>query len=164
MSGEVNVVARWRERALSLGRQGWRCAACTRVSLVRRRLCAGCGAAGPMARAPLAARGVIRAATPAGAAVEHLDQVTGRKAAVWVELDGGGALACLLSHADSIALLPHSRGQSVRLAVRRTALGGVGEGDPIAYGLKAALDLESRGVIKSQIEAARAARNSKDQE
>src|SRR5687767_4769318 len=96
---EHNVVARWRDRGLALGRKGWRCTGCGRVALVRRRRCGGCGGE-TIERGPLATRGVVRAASAAGGAVEHLDQVTGRKAIVWVELEGGGALPCLLGHAD----------------------------------------------------------------
>jgi hypothetical protein len=94
-------------------------------------------------------RGSVQAVTAAGASVEHLDQVTGRKPAVLVELAGGsGQLACLLQYADSVTLLPHLRGASVRLAVRRVPLGPLPAGEPIPYALKAALDLTTRLELK----------------
>lgn len=162
MSESANVVARWRERGLALGRKGWACPACGKLALVRRRLCTGCGSTEAMAPAPLAPRGVVRAASLAGAAVEHLDQVTSRKAAVWVELDGGGQLSCLIGHADSVSLFGELRGQPVRLAVRKMELGEGHGAAPLHYGLKVALDLDTRIVLKSRVEAARAAKQSKD--
>ena len=151
MSG-TNVVATWRDRAAALGRQGWRCAACGLVALARRRVCAACGAPARAERAALPGRGTVVALCAAGAAVEHLDQVTGRRAAVLVDLGGGQCIACLLAQADSIALLPALRGQPVRLAVRRMSL-AVPDGEPIPYGLKAAVDLETRGALKAQAKA-----------
>jgi len=75
--------------------------------------------------------------------------VTARKAAVWVELDGNaGQLACLLQHADSLTLLPHVRGAPVRFGLRRATLGPLPLGEPIAYTLKAALDLRTRVSLK----------------
>jgi uncharacterized OB-fold protein len=156
-AGFTNVVATWRERAAALGRQGWRCAACGRIALARRRVCATCGKPARAERAALPARGTVVALCSAGAAVEHLDQVTGRRAAVLVELGGGQHIACLLAHADSIALLPALRGQPVRLAVRRMSL-AVPDGEPIPYGLKAAVDLETRSALKAQAKAAKAAK------
>jgi uncharacterized OB-fold protein len=153
MSSGGNVVAAWRDRAALLGRQAWICGACGRPSLARRRLCAACGAPAEARREPLPRRGTVVALSAAGAAVEHLDQVTGRKAAVLVELEGGGRVACLLAHADSVSLLAHLRGQPVRLAVRRIPLAVAG-GDPIPYGLKAAVDLETRAAIKAKAAAA----------
>jgi uncharacterized OB-fold protein len=150
-----NVVATWRDRAGALGRQGWRCAACGRIALARRRLCAACGQPARAERAELPRRGTVAAVCNAGAAVEHLDQVTGRRAALWIELGGGARVACLLAHADSIALLGELRGQPVRLAVRRMSL-AVADGDPIPYGLKAAVDLETRIALKAKVKAAKA--------
>jgi uncharacterized OB-fold protein len=155
-ASDVNVVAAWRARTWALGRQGWACAACGRVSLARRRACAACGKAAGVRAVPLPGRGMVVALSPAGGAVEHLDQVTGRKAALLVELDGGQArIACLLTHADSLSLLPELRGQPVRLVVRRIPL-ALGDSEPIPYGIKAALDLETRGALKSKAAAARA--------
>src|SRR5690606_41517006 len=97
-------------------------------------------------RAPWPGRGAAAALSPAGAGVEHLDQVTGRKAAVLVELDGGARVACLLAHADSVSLMAELRGQPVRLAVRRAPLAG-GAPEPSAYGMTAALDPETRSPL-----------------
>ena len=58
-----------------------------------------------------------------------------------VELRGG-------AYADSVTLLPHLRGASVRLAVRRVPLGPIPPGEPIPYALKAALDLSTRLALK----------------
>jgi uncharacterized OB-fold protein len=146
---DVNVVARWRERSTLLGRDGWQCSACQQRSLVARRLCAGCGAEASMVRAAMPRRGRVAAACLAGAAVEHLDQVTGRKAALLVELDGGGRIACLLAQTDAVSLWPSIHDQPVRLTVRRMALGPIDEAEPIPYGLKAALDLETRAALKA---------------
>ena len=142
-----NVVATWRGRGALLGREGWRCGACQRLSLARRRVCTGCGAVDRAERAPLPRRGTVTALSVAGAAVEHLDQVTGRKPAVLVELEGGVRIACLLAHADGMTLAAAVRGQPVRLAVRRIAL-AIDASEPIPYGLKAALDLETRAALK----------------
>lgn len=158
---DADVVARWRDRALALGRQGWRCDGCGAVALVRRRRCAACGGEA-IARAPLARTGVVRAASNAGAVVEHLDQVSGRKAAVWIELEGGGAMACLLAHADSVSLLGEVRGQPVRLAVRKQVLGEGDPAAPIPYGIKAALALETRAALKAKQAAAKAAKDPKE--
>jgi uncharacterized OB-fold protein len=144
-----NVVASWRARAALLGRAGWRCAACGRLALAHRRVCTGCGAVGRAEPAPLPRRGTVAALSVAGAAVEHLDQVTARKPAVLVELEGGARVACLLAHADSITLAAAVRGQPVRLAVRRIPL-AVAASEPIPYGLKAALDLETRAALKAR--------------
>jgi uncharacterized OB-fold protein len=147
--GDVNVVASWRERRTMLAREGWACTACHRVSLARRRVCSACGALAVARQVPLARTGVVAALCAAGGAVEHLDQVTGRKAAVLVELDGGRAgIACLLAHADSVSLMGELRGQRVRLAVRRIPL-AVPDSDPIPYGFKAALDLDTRAALKA---------------
>jgi len=145
----TSVVKMWRGRAQLTGRTAWKCTGCGVLSLVRRRRCARCGALGVQTeRAPLG-RGDVRAVTAAGASVEHLDQVTGRKPAVLIELAGGvGQLACLLQYADSVTLLPHLRGASVRLAVRRVPLGPLPVGEPIPYALKAALDLSTRLELK----------------
>ncbi|HEY8143080.1 MAG TPA: hypothetical protein VIG06_10425 [Kofleriaceae bacterium] len=143
-----NVVASWRGRGALLGREGWRCGACQQLSLARRRVCAGCGAVMRAEPAPLPRRGTVAALSMAGAAVEHLDQVTGKKPAVLVELEGGARIACLLSHADSMTLAAALRGQPVRLAVRRIPL-AIDASEPIPYGLKAALDLETRAALKS---------------
>ena len=145
----TSVVKMWRGRAHLTGRQAWKCTGCGALTLVRRRVCARCGAVGmPSERAPLP-RGDVRALTAAGASVEHLDQVTGRKPAVLVELAGGaGKLACLLQYADSVTLLPQLRGASVRFAVRRVPLGPLPPGEPIPYALKAALDLSTRLELK----------------
>jgi uncharacterized OB-fold protein len=145
-----NVVASWRGRAALLGREGWQCAACKRLSLARRRVCLGCGAVGKAERAALPRRGRVTALSVAGAAVEHLDQVTSKKPAVLVELEGGARIACLLAHADSMTLAAAVRGQPVRLAIRRIPL-AIDGSEPIPYGLKAALDLETRAVLKSSI-------------
>jgi uncharacterized OB-fold protein len=143
-----NVVATWRGRGALLGREGWQCGACKRFALARRHVCAGCGAVGRAERAPLARRGTVSALSMAGAAVEHLDQVTGRKPAVLIELDGGARIACLLAHADSMTLAAAVRGKPVRLAVRRLSL-AVDASEPIPYGVKAALDLETRAALKA---------------
>lgn len=143
-----NVVATWRGRAALLGREGWQCGACKRFALARRLVCPGCGAVGRAERAPLARRGTVAAVSVAGAAVEHLDQVTGRKPVVLVELDGGARIACLLAHADSMSLATAVRGQPVRLAIRRIPL-AVDASEPIPYGVKAALDLETRAALKA---------------
>jgi len=150
----ANVVKMWRKRGELTSRQGYRCAACKAVALVARRACANCGATGESERVPLPG-GEIRAVTAAGLAVEHLDQVTSRKAAVYIELSGSaGKLACLLQHSDSTSLLPHLRGAPVRLAVRRVPLGPLPPGEPIPYALKAALDLRTRLALKPKPEAA----------
>jgi uncharacterized OB-fold protein len=143
MSREVNVVAAWRGRATALTRQGWACSACGRLSLARRRICAACGQLAGATVAALPRHGTVAALCPAGGAVEHLDQVTGHKAAVLVELDGGARLACLLAHADSVSLHARLRGEQVRLAVRRIPL-ATGAAEPLHYGLKAAVDLATR--------------------
>jgi len=143
-----NVVATWRGRGALLGREGWRCGACQRLWLARRRVCAGCGAVDRAERAALPRRGKVAALSVAGAAVEHLDQVTGRKPVVLVELTGGARIACLLAHADSMTLATAVRDQPVRLAVRRIAL-AIDASEPIPYGLKAALDLETRAALKA---------------
>jgi uncharacterized OB-fold protein len=148
----VNVVATWRGRSALLGRQGWRCAGCGALALARRRICTGCGAVGRAEPAPLPRRGTVAAVSVAGAAVEHLDQVTGRKPTVLVELEGGARIACLLAHTDSISLAAAVRGQPVRLAVRRIPL-ALGDSEPIPYGLKAALDLETRAALKAKAAA-----------
>lgn len=145
----ANVVAAWRARSWALGRQGWACPACGRVSLVRRRACAACGQVGAAQPAALARRGTVVAACAAGAVVEHLDQVSGRRAAVLVELEGGARLACLLAHADSLSLMDEIGGQTVALAVRRLSL-AVADDEPIPYGIKAVLDLETRAAIKAR--------------
>jgi uncharacterized OB-fold protein len=139
-----NVVKMWRLRGELSKRNGFRCPSCGVITLVERRKCARCGSLEKPVAAPLP-RGTIRATTNAGASVEHLDQVTGRKAAAWVELEGNaGSLACLLQHADSLKLLPHLRDASVRFGVRRAALGPLPVGEPIPYTLKAVLDLRTR--------------------
>jgi hypothetical protein len=145
----TSVVKMWRGRAELTGRTAWKCSGCGVLTLVRRRKCGACGAVGvPSERAPLP-RATVRAVTAAGASVEHLDQVTGRKPSVFLELDGGlGRLACLLQYADSVTLLPQLRGASVRLAVRRVPLGPLPPGEPIPYALKAALDLSTRLSLK----------------
>jgi uncharacterized OB-fold protein len=145
----ANVVAAWRARSWALARQGWACPACGRVSLVRRRACAACGQVGAAQPAALARRGTVAAACSAGAAVEHLDQVTGRRAAVLVELEGGARLACLLAHADSLSLMGELVGQPVALAVRRIPL-ALADDEPIPYGIKAVLDLETRATLKAR--------------
>ena len=145
----TSVVKMWRNRAQLTGRNGWTCSGCSVVSLVRRRVCARCGAVGIPTEQVALPRASVRAVTAAGASVEHLDQVTGRKPAVLVELAGGaGQLACLLQYADSVTLLPHLRGASVRLTVRRVPLGPLPAGEPIPYALKAALDLTTRLDLK----------------
>jgi hypothetical protein len=139
-----NVVKMWRLRGELSKRHGFRCPSCGVISLAERRKCARCGSSEKPESAPLP-RGIIRAVTNAGGSVEHLDQVTGRKAAVWVEMEGNaGGLACLLQHADSLTLLPHVRGASVRFGVRRGALGPLPLSEPIPYTLKAVLDLRTR--------------------
>lgn len=139
-----NVVKMWRLRGELSKRHGFRCPSCGTITLVERRKCAKCGSLEKPVAAPLP-RGTIRATTNAGASVEHLDQVTGRKAAAWVELEGNaGNLACLLQHADSLTLLPHVRGAGVRFGVRRAVLGPIPLGEPIPYTLKAVLDLRTR--------------------
>jgi uncharacterized OB-fold protein len=143
-----NVVATWRARGALLGREGWRCGGCGRLTLARRRICLACGAAGKAEPAALPRRGTVAALSVAGAAVEHLDQVTGKKPIVLVELEGGGRVACLLAHADSMTLAAAVRGQPVRLAVRRIPL-AIDASEPIPYGLKAALDLETRAALKA---------------
>ena len=155
------VVKRWRQRELSLGRQAWRCSQCQQISMVKRARCTGCGGA-DLEAAPLPRRGVVVAACMAGAAVEHLDQVTDRKAALWVELDGGGTVACLLAHADSHRLFDHIRQKPVRLAVRRMTLGQTHGAEPIEYGLKATIDLETRASIVESLAAAGAASTNKE--
>jgi hypothetical protein len=156
-----DVVGTWRGRGVALGRQGWRCAGCGRIALVRRVACVGCGAA-EQARAALPAAGTIRATSAAGAAVEHLDQVTGRRPAAWLELDGGGALPCLLGHPDGDLPPAALRGRRARLAIRRAGLGPTAPADPIAYGIKAVLDLETRAAIKTELAAAKAAKDRKE--
>ncbi len=146
-----NVVATWRGRGALLGREGWQCGACKRFALARRRVCAGCSAVGRAERVALPRRGIVAALSMAGAAVEHLDQVTGRKPTVLVELDGGARIACLLAHADSMTLAAALRGKPVRLAVRRIPL-AVDASEPIPYGVKAALDLETRAAMKADAE------------
>jgi uncharacterized OB-fold protein len=143
-----NVVATWRGRGALLGREGWRCGACGRLALARRRVCNACGATDKAERAPLPRQGTVAALSVAGAAVEHLDQVTGRKPIVLVELEGGTRVACLLAHADSMTLAAAVRGQPVRLAVRRIPL-AIDASEPIPYGLKAALGLETRAALKA---------------
>ncbi len=145
----MSVVKMWRRRTELTGRQGWKCAGCGVITLAQRRRCARCGALGlPTERTPLP-RGTVSAVTSAGASVEHLDQVTGKKPAVLVQLDGNaGLLACLLQYSDSVTLLPHLRGASVRLAVRRVPLGPLPTGEPIPYAFKAALDLSTRLALK----------------
>jgi hypothetical protein len=145
----TSVVKMWRGRAQLTGRQGWKCGGCGALALVRRRVCARCGAVGVPTEQAALPRATVQAVTAAGASVEHLDQVTGRKPAVLVELAGGaGQLACLLQYADSVTLLPQLRGASVRLAVRRVPLGPLPAGEPIPYALKAALDLTTRLGLK----------------
>lgn len=147
-----NVVKMWRLRGELSKRHGFRCPACKVISLVERRKCARCGSLEKPVAAPLP-RGIIRATTNAGASVEHLDQVTGRKAAAWIELDGeAGNLACLLQHADSLTLLPHARGAAVRFGVRRAVLGPLPLGEPIPYTLKAVLDLRTRVSLQPKPE------------
>jgi uncharacterized OB-fold protein len=150
-----DVVAAWRARSWALGRRGWACPACGRVSLARRRVCAACGERGEAQPAALIRRGTVVATCAAGAAVEHLDQVSGRRSAVLVELDGGRTrLACLVAHADSVSLLDALVGQPVVLAVRRIPL-SLGDREPIPYGIKAVLELDSR----SQLKASKAAKS-----
>ena len=146
---DANVVAGWRGRATALGRQGFRCSACGRRGSACRLVCPGCGARDSVEPAPMPRRGRVEALCQAGAAVEHLDQVTARKAAVMVELDGGGRVACLLAHADSISLMAEVRGQPVRLAIRRIPL-ALAPDAPIPYGFKAALDLDTRTALKGK--------------
>ncbi len=143
-----NVVASWRGRGALLGRDAWRCRGCQHLSLARRRVCVACGQETAVERAPLPRRGTVAALSVAGAAVEHLDQVTGKKPAVLVELEGGTRIACLLAHADSMTLAAALRGQPVRLAVRRIPL-AIDASEPIPYGLKAALDLGTRAALKA---------------
>lgn len=139
-----NVVKMWRLRGELSKRHGFRCPSCGTMSLAERRKCARCGSLEKSESAPLP-RGTIRAVTNAGGSVEHLDQVTGRKASVWVEMEGNaGNLVCLLQHADSLSLLPHVRGAAVRFGVRRAALGPLPVSEPIPYTLKAVLDLRTR--------------------
>lgn len=147
-----NVVKMWRLRGELSKRHGFKCAHCGVISLVERRKCAHCGSAEKPLAAPLP-RGTVRAVTNAGGSVEHLDQVTGRKAAVWVELEGkAGNIACLLQHADSLTLLPQVRGASVRFGVRRAVLGYLPVGEPIPYTLKAVLDLRTRVSLQPKPE------------
>lgn len=147
-----NVVKMWRLRGELSKRHGFRCAGCGNIALVERRKCPKCGSQEKPVSAPLP-RGTVRAVTNAGASVEHLDQVTGRKAAVLVELEGqAGHIACLLQHADSLTLLPHVRGASVRFGVRRAVLGPLPLGEPIPYTLKAVLDLRTRVSLQPKPE------------
>ncbi len=147
-----NVVKMWRLRGELSRRHGFRCLSCGTITLAKRRKCARCGSLDKPESAPLP-RGTIRAVTNAGGSVEHLDQVTGRKAAVWVEMEGNaGHLACLLQHADSLTLLPHVRGAAVRFGVRRATLGPLPVSEPIAYTLKAVLDLRTRVTLQPKPE------------
>jgi hypothetical protein len=115
---------------------------------VRRRACATCGSAEPAIAAALPRGGTVLARTVAGAAVEHLDQVSDRKATVLVDL-GGLRISCLVAHSDSVSLMDRLRGQKVRLTVRKTLLGEHHGSAPIAYTLKASLDHETRVALKT---------------
>jgi hypothetical protein len=154
----TNVVKMWRQRGVLLGRRAWTCTGCGRPALVKRRVCAGCGQAAPLEQRRLPATGTVVAATSAGAAVEHLDQVTGRKDAVLVEIEGGLRLPCLLASSDS-ALLPALEGETVRLSVRKQALGETSSDEPIAYVIKASVDLATRQAIKNAETAKKAEEN-----
>jgi uncharacterized OB-fold protein len=124
----TSVVQLWRQRALMTTRKAWACAGCGAVSLVVRRACVRCGQVGePVATA--LGRGTVSAQSASGASVEHLDQVTPRRAAALVELDGGkGRVATLVAHADTLSVWPNLRGAPVRFAVRRQTLGEVPSG------------------------------------
>jgi hypothetical protein len=89
MSGDgANVVKMWRGRGEMLGRQGFCCTGCGAVSLVRRRLCARCGAGAATERTGLSG-GEVRAVTAGplggeprsgdGAQSRGMDRVIGRR-------------------------------------------------------------------------------------
>jgi uncharacterized OB-fold protein len=140
----TSVVQLWRQRALMTTRRALACSGCGAIALVSRRACARCGL-GVEQREIQLPRGTVAAQTAAGASVEHLDQVTARKATALVELAGGaGRLTCLVAHADSISVFSTLRGAPVRLGVRRQTLGEVASGEPIVYTLKATLDLRDK--------------------
>jgi hypothetical protein len=143
-----SVVKMWRQRPLLLQRQAWTCKGCGRRSSVRRARCPGCDGE-EIELAALPREGKVEAVVSAGAAVEHLDQVTGRKTAALVRFEDGNRMPLLLAQTDS-GLLPALREKTVRLAVRRLTLGDVPSEEPIAYGLKAAVDLETRKAIKAE--------------
>jgi len=148
-----NVVQAWRRRGQLLTRNAWQCPDCFALAQVRRRACLACGSAAPVRQAALPATGQVVALTLAGAAVEHLDQVTARKPAVWVRLgQAGPTMACLAAHADSFRLLGALRGRQVRLVVRRIPLGALPNDEPIPYGVKVALDLAQRTALKQEVQ------------
>jgi hypothetical protein len=144
----TNVVAMWRRRAQRLGRQGFACSACGHLYLVQRPVCPACDATAGFVAAPLPVRATVRAVCRAGASVEHLDQVSDQKAAVLLELPGGvGNLACLVASVDA-PILDSLRDTSLRIGIRRMALGHVPTDEPIQYGLKAVADVQTRLAAK----------------
>jgi uncharacterized OB-fold protein len=145
----TSVVKLWRQRALMTTRRALACAGCGAIALVARRACARCGSQAPQVTAPLP-RGTVIAKSAAGASVEHLDQVTPRRAAALVELDGGaGRVACLVAHADSLSAWSSLTGAGVRFGVRRQTLGELPSGEPIVYTFKATLDLRDKLARKT---------------
>jgi uncharacterized OB-fold protein len=149
-----NVVRMWRRRSVALARKGWKCAGCGRLALVKRLACPSCGSARGFEEAPLPQSGRAAALTSAGMSVEHLDQVTPRKASVLLDLGGAGRVAALLASVDSGDVMEKLRGQNLRLVVRKLALGHLPPGEPIPYGLKAAADLKTRSAIKAALKPA----------
>jgi len=82
-----NVVKMWRLRGELSKRHGFRCSSCGTITLVERRKCAKCGSLEKPVAAPLP-RGIVRARTNAGAYVEHLESVSGRKTAGMINIGG----------------------------------------------------------------------------
>jgi uncharacterized OB-fold protein len=148
----TSVVQLWRQRALTSTRRALACSGCGAVAMVARRACARCGSTAGSKDVPLPG-GTVAALTAAGASVEHLDQVTARKAVALVELAGGaGRIACLVAHADTISVFAGLRGAQVHFGVRRQTLGEVPSGEPIVYTLKATLDLRDKLARKPRPE------------
>ena len=144
----ADVVGAWRRQPIQMTRQGWRCSACDRVYMVRRLRCPHCDATDRLEATALPRSAVAEAVCNAGARVEHLDQVTDRKPVVLLKHDHG-RIACLVTATDGALPL---RGESLRVVVRRIPLGHLPPGEPIPYGIKAAVDLSTRLRLKAEPE------------
>ena len=147
MSQGVNVVHMWRRRGAILTRNGEQCSACGAMFLVKRRACPACASTAGFATTPLPLRANVEALCSSGASVEHLDQVTSRKPSVFLNLDGVGRIACLVADVDG-GKLDALRGQTLKLVVRKLALGHLPTSEPIPYGLKAAAELTTRRALR----------------
>lgn len=144
-----NVVRMWRRRPELMQCRGWKCEGCGKLSHARRLTCPACGARSEFSAVLLPREGTVLAATISGAQFEHLDQATRTRKAVLLKLGENLKLACLAADADTPYVL-RLQGKRMSLSIRRIPSQSQEEDSPIAYGLKAALTIESRKLLKAE--------------